>query len=61
MVYDMVHDLRKNTVEGQDFFVVHACTKSLHKAQEISCTKISNSSSPAYEKVLRGCVELEVS
>ena len=60
MVYDMVHDLWKNTVEGQDFFVVHACTKSLHKAHEI-CTKISNSSSPAYEKVLRDCVELEVS
>ena len=47
MVYDIVHDLRKNNVEEQVFFVVHACTKSLHKAHEILCTKIPNSSSPA--------------
>ena len=56
MVYDMVHDLRKNTAEGQDFFVVHACTKSLHKAHEISCTKISNSSSPDISITNKGAV-----
>ena len=48
MVYDMLHNLRKNAVKVQDFFVVHACTKSLHKVHKISCTKILNSSSPDF-------------
>ena len=47
MMHDMVHDLRKNTAAVQVFFVAHTCTKSLHKAHETSCTKISNSPSPA--------------
>ena len=46
MVHRMVHHLQKNTVMVQDFFVAHACTKSLHKAHKISGTKISNSLSP---------------
>ena len=46
MVHRMVHHLQKNTVMVQDFFVVHTCTKSLHKAHKISGTKISNSLSP---------------
>ena len=50
MVHDMVHDLRKNPVEVLGFFVTHACTESLHKAHKISCTKISNSSSPEIDK-----------
>ena len=46
MVYNMVHDLRKNNVEIQVFFVAHTYTKCLQKAHEISCIKISNFSSP---------------
>ena len=45
MVYNMVHDLWKNAVEVQVFFVAHVCTKSLHKAHEM-CIKISSSLSP---------------
>ena len=42
MVYNMVHDIWKNAVEVQVFFVAHVCTKSLHKAHEM-CIKISSS------------------
>ena len=48
MVYDMLYNLQKNAVKVQDFFVVHACTKSLHKVHKISCTKILNSLSPDF-------------
>ena len=39
--------LTEKFCRSASFFVTHACTKSLHKAHEKSCTRISNSSSPA--------------
>ena len=40
--------LTENNVELQVYFCGQMRTESLYKAHEISCTKISNSSSPVH-------------
>ena len=45
-MHDMMHNFLNKAFRGACFCMVHTCTKSVYKAHEKSCTRISNSFSP---------------